>query len=401
MKKTIIAATLAALSANTLALDAPSTETVDRYTDTIGMTRTVKTAKTSYQNCGSAVQVNGSTVVVNPMRDSVLDTDNLQCAINTAQRNDIRLVQIKGNRDNDQYFMVNQPIVVEGWTGEIQGVNMDKTLLIGQSEGPVFEVINSNLKISRMEIRGEMGIAMRPRQSRINSCQNDVSFLNVDRVSIESAYGVTDVGVAEDGCDSLLLGQLTVNRSEFDSGEVGVFVANAGAGFQLNSTFNYFYADPERRAVQSGLVAIHSSVTANVSGNEFAFGEWSVYMGSDLENERPRSSWSITKNKVLSTSKDKLAAIGVYEENTVSVDISSNNLSHVFADSFWNNISIINNNFSKSRSEYWDVSIDGATATVTANNRLDSIRLYGTFDSTVNQPGVRTQYQYNENLLSR
>lgn len=320
---------------------------------------------------------------------------NIQCAVDLAKANNVRLITMPNREYNP-----SGAIEINDWTGEIQGRSKRDTVVTGEQNDSVFVIQGGNVKVARMTIEADVGIAVGPPSDSVDNCESGTTFVEIDRVNfyIDSA-GVGAVGDVEDNCTSKLLGKMTINRSEFESVNdeiVYVLADNLGGGFQLTVTNNVFNT-PE---TGFGIAVLDSYVLGNIGFNEFVGGTASIYV-LNTQAVKGSSSYNITDNRVSYDNRDYRGYMYFETLNEAPANsyASGNTLSNVYMfGTPASGLTVVGNRMN-GPSNLYAVEVSGSTTIVADNANFTGINISQTNGSVVNQPGSVINDENNTNIL--
>lgn len=242
------------------------------------------------------VTLDGAGLVVSPTYSD--DTDNIQCALDSAIEQDIAMVQLA-----EGTFLIGA-IEAAGFNGALSGISKGKTTLVIshdlvdcsameaaglQPAGIRFS--RGSPRIQNMTIHVQdscnssssvrpVAILFTGQPTGTSECSNDVIFGVVDRVNLsfvvqedpfeeESALfekingiGAFAEGFSLDGCKQTLLGTLKVNRSELEGFYAG-FGTSMRGGAQIDVNYNTFTNN------EYDTVFVNSNQSTYIVGNKF------------------------------------------------------------------------------------------------------------------------------------
>lgn len=232
------------------------------------------------------VEIDGAGFFLRPSGND--DTDNVQCALDSAVDQNIALVSLGAGS-----FQVTS-LRVSNFKGEFKGQSKSRTTLLlasegdqclsqelagGSNRGIVF--YNGNVKVSSMTI--EMSESCDHSYIALNfrpaSCDERTLFANIDRVSFIGkpsskrrsetgsnraiSFGYSDDGCAYEGAGAL--GQLKINRSTFDEFDVATDYRVWGKGEVTISTNEF-------TNVLLGILSTGSNAVSAIRNNKFFLG---------------------------------------------------------------------------------------------------------------------------------
>ena len=232
------------------------------------------------------VEIDGAGFFLRPSGND--DTDNVQCALDSAVDQNIALVSLGAGS-----FQVTS-LRVSNFKGEFKGQSKSRTTLLlasegnqclsqelagGSNRGIVF--YNGNVKVSSMTI--EMSDSCDQRYVALNfrqaSCDERTLFANIDRVSFigkpsskpaseTGGNNAISFGYSDDGCGNegaAALGQLKINRSTFDEFDVATDYRVWGKGEVTISTNEF-------TNVGLGIASTGSNAVSVIRDNKFFLG---------------------------------------------------------------------------------------------------------------------------------
>jgi len=293
----------------------------------------------------SFVTLEGAGLYIEPSGTD--DTENIQCALNSAVEQGIGLVKLqKGD------FFISS-LVVDGFNGAFSGVSKSNTTLtvmedsvdcagmeLAGTYASAIQFREGSPRIQNMtvvadefcETEGEQraaAVAFTGQPTGTDDCSNDVIFGTVDRVKVQSNdTGLIGISAIPSGylggCKQSLLGTLKVNRSDLDGFRVGL-VASMRGGAQVDVNYNTFtnnFIDTEFQ---------NSNQATNIVGNKF-YGtppaENSVYVslliGTTSDEAPAQSKFIVTGNTFDIDATEFTNAYGIYlEQGTKVADLTN------------------------------------------------------------------------------
>ena len=247
------------------------------------------------------VTVDGAGLVVSSTRAAEIysgDTENIQCALDSAIEQDIAMVQLA-----EGTFLISS-IEAAGFNGALSGVSKGKTTLVISHDLVDCSVMEAaglqpagirfsggSPRIQNMTIKAEdfcngsssvrpVAIHFTGQPTNTSECSNDVIFGVVDRVNLSfvgqedpfeeetplfekiNGIGGFAEGFALGGCKQTLLGTLKVNRSELDGFYAG-FGTSMRGGAQIDVNYNTFTNN------EYDTVFVNSNQSTYIVGNKF------------------------------------------------------------------------------------------------------------------------------------
>lgn len=280
--------------------------------------------------CGSAVSVDGGTLKVASVSGD--DSGNIQCALDAAADEGYGTVLLTSST-----YEIADHIYVDAFTGELKGVSKANTLLQVQNgylacdsgESGVLEFSNGfGVVVKNMTIEVDSPCVSSSTTAVISfitdpaNCAQTTTFGNVDRVTIRGQgtnasdfmYGVS--AFRAQNCSSAMLGTLKVNRSDFESLDLGVYSQIHGSG-QVDINFNSFtgvgISIYITSAAQSTTILRNTINYNDVDGygGDF-FGRYGIYIIS--EGSTPTSNSTTIKGNTFNNLLANSFGLGIAEE---------------------------------------------------------------------------------------
>jgi len=243
-------------------------------------------------SCSSAVTLNGGTIEV-AADASGDDTENLQCALNSAAEGGFRDVLLTSSS-----YSIGA-VSTRGFVGDLRGVSKGATLLAVRNGSLAcadnnitaameFQVGNASIRNMSISVDSPCSdgnpasvIAFYSNQA---DCDARTVFGNVDRVVIsgsgiqgsDTVFGIT--ASASPGCDGSaqkLLGTLKVNRSEINNLDYGVQTSIGGGG-QVDINYNTF------EKVGLPISVLNANQSTTVLANKISFNDVDYSAASGL-----------------------------------------------------------------------------------------------------------------------
>lgn len=271
------------------------------------------------------------------------DTENIQCALNSAVEQGIGLVKLqKGD------FFISS-LVVDGFNGALSGVSKSNTTLtvmedsvdcagmeLAGTYASAIQFREGSPRIQNMTMVAEafcstegeykaIAIEFTGQPTGTDDCSNDVIFGVVDRITLrsedESLNGIqaAPAGYSVGECKQTLLGTLKINRSDIDGFRTGLITSMRG-GAQVDVNYNTFTNN------FTDSTFIDSNQATYVVGNKF-FGTppaedssyISVAIGTASDDAPEQSRFVITGNTFDIDATDYTNAYAVYFEQQTKV----------------------------------------------------------------------------------
>lgn len=292
------------------------------------------------------VAIEGAGLFIEP--SGADDTENIQCALNSAVEQSIGLVKLR----EGEFFISS--LIADGFSGALSGVSKSNTTLT---------VMEDSVDCAGMELAGTYASAIQfrggaPRIQNMTvvaeafcsteggykaaaiqftgqptgtgDCSNDVIFGFVDRLTLRSENGNVDgiqavpAGYSLGECKQTLLGTLKINRSEVDGFSTGLSTSMRG-GAQVDVNYNTF----TNNSVDAAF--LDSNQVTYVVGNKF-FGTppaedssyIAVFVGTTSDDAPDQSKFVVTANTFDIDATDYTNAYGVYfEQQTKVADLTA------------------------------------------------------------------------------
>lgn len=302
---------------------------------------------------GNYVYVDGAGLVVEPTGSD--DTDNIQCALNTAVAQGISSVKL-----NAGDFTMSS-VSIEDFNGALSGVSKSNTSLTvvqgsidcagleaEQKGAAALTFVEGSPRLQNMTVVAEpfcsaygdlppVLVSFTGQPTGTEECSNDVVFGVVDRVTFESEDPSVNAVIAAaqgydlGGCKQTLLGTLKVNRSEFRGFSKAIGTAMRG-GAQVDVNYNTF------RENTQDVNFFNSNQSTNVIGNTFYgtpkeddVGYLSVVVATRDADAPNQSKFVISGNTFDIDAPDSLQTAGVYlVQQSKVADLSVSIVSNTF-----------------------------------------------------------------------
>ena len=292
------------------------------------------------------VTVEGAGLYIEPTGTD--DTENIQCALNSAVEQGIGLVKLqKGD------FFISS-LMVDGFNGALSGVSKSNTTLtvmedsvdcagmeLAGTYASAIQFREGSPRIQNMTMVAEafcsnegeykaIAIEFTGQPTGTDDCSNDVIFGVVDRITLrsegESLNGIqaAPAGYSLGECKQTLLGTLKINRSEVDGFRAGLITSMRG-GAQVDVNYNTFTNN------FTDAMFVDSNQVTYVVGNKFFgtppaddSGYIAVVIGTTSEDAPAQSKFVVTGNTFDIDATDYTNAYGVYfEQQTKVADLTA------------------------------------------------------------------------------
>lgn len=289
----------------------------------------------------SFVTIEGAGLFIEPTGTD--DTENIQCALDSAIAHGIALVKLR----KGSFFI--SALVAESFDGALSGVSKTNTTIT---------VMESSVDCAGMELAGTYASAIKFREGSprvqdmtvvaesfcstqgefkataieftgqptgTDDCSNDVIFGVVDRLTLRSEDGdlngiqAVPAGYDLGGCKQTLLGTIKINRSDVDGFKTGLITSMKG-GAQVDVNYNTFTNN------FSDTAFLNSNQVTYIVGNKFfgtppveASSYRSVAIATTSDDAPNQSKFIVTGNTFDIDASDFTNAFGVHFEQLSKV----------------------------------------------------------------------------------
>ncbi|MEM1144345.1 MAG: hypothetical protein AAGI88_17320 [Pseudomonadota bacterium] len=288
-------------------------------------------------DCDSVVTINGGAIEVAATAGD--DGANIQCALEAAARNQFGSVVLTSPE-----YSISSNVFVDGFTGELRGRSIASTRLVLQDFslscdedragalsfsngfGTTIRFMTVDVGTPCTGVTGELNVIQFITDPA--NCGDRTTFGTVDRVAIrglgiDGGDFVNGVNMfAASGCDQRILGTLKVNRSTFESLDIGV-VSGIGGNGQVDINFNMFTTVgipiALRDAGQSTTILGNEIEYNNAEYSAEIYGRIGIVIASSAES--PEQNSTTIKNNVFRNLVTNISGIGVaIEESDKAID---------------------------------------------------------------------------------